>query len=127
MEGTGMFEALAGAIVSIIPPSLNSFAHIIFGLLSTPLSFLLNTDAMIYGILPVVVNVGNQYGISPAKIAAMIISGHVMASGLCMTTASTYLGLGLMNIEYKDGFKFIFKWSLLLGSAMVLLSAAIVN
>ncbi|MDL2258191.1 hypothetical protein LJC42_03400 [Eubacteriales bacterium OttesenSCG-928-K08] len=127
MEGTGMFEALATAIVSIIPPALSNYVHIILGLLSTPLSFLLNTDAMIYGILPVAVNIGAQYGVSAVTIAAMIISGRVIGAGLCITTPSVYLGLGLMQIDYKDGFKLVFKWALLLGSILVLLSALLVR
>ena len=35
--------------------------------------------------------------------------------------------LGIMGIEYKDGFKIVFKWSIALGTALVLLAAVIVR
>jgi CitMHS family citrate-Mg2+:H+ or citrate-Ca2+:H+ symporter len=127
MEGTGMFTALATAIVSLVPDSMNGVSHIIFGLLVTPLSFIFNTDAMMYGIMPVIVNVGAQTGVSGATIAGMFIAGRVIGTGLCLTTPSVYLALGLMGIEYKDGLKFCFKWIILLGAILVLLSAAIVR
>jgi CitMHS family citrate-Mg2+:H+ or citrate-Ca2+:H+ symporter len=127
MEGTGMFTVLANAIVAIVPDSLDKISHIIFGLLVTPLSFLLNTDAMIYGIMPVVVNVGAQTGVPAATIVGMFVAGRVIGTGLCLTTASTYLALGLMGLDYKEAFKAVFKWSLLLGTVLVLLAAVIVR
>ena len=63
MEGTGMFDALANAVVSIIPESMNGIVHIILGLLVAPLSILLNTDAIIYGIMPVAVSISEQFRI----------------------------------------------------------------
>ena len=127
MEGTGMFTTLANAIVSIVPDSLAGISHIIFGLLVTPLSFLLNSDAMIYGIMPVVVNVGAQTGVAAPTIVGMFVAGRVIGTGLCLTTASTYLAMGLMGLEYKDAFKYVWKWSIALGTALVLLAAVIVR
>ncbi|MFP3091380.1 hypothetical protein LQZ21_13750 [Treponema sp. TIM-1] len=127
MDGTGMFDALANAIVSVIPSQLNSVIHIIVGLLVTPLSWLLNADAMIYGVMPVMVNIGAQYNVSPDTVASMFVVGRCLGGGLCLTTASTYLGLGLMGLNYRDAFKVIFKWSLLLGTTMVILTAIIVK
>jgi CitMHS family citrate-Mg2+:H+ or citrate-Ca2+:H+ symporter len=127
MEGTGMFTVLANAIVAIVPDSLDKISHIIFGLLVTPLSFLLNTDAMIYGIMPVVVNVGAQTGVAATTIVGMFVAGRVIGTGLCLTTASTYLALGFMGLDYKEGFKAVWKWSIALGTMLVLLAAVIVR
>ena len=127
MEGTGMFTALAAAIVSLVPDSLAGISHIIFGLLVTPMSFLLNTDAMIYGIMPVAVNVGVQTGVPATTIAGMFVAGRVIGTGMCLTTPSVYLGLGLMRLDYKEGFKAVWKWCFLVGTALVLLAALIVR
>ena len=127
MEGTGMFEALASSIVAAVPASLSGVVHVILGVLATPLSFLLNTDAIIYGIMPVVVNIGASYGVSGSTIAAMFVVGSSMARGLCLTTASVYLGLGMMGLEWRDAFKRGFMWSLLLGTINVLLAAVLVR
>jgi CitMHS family citrate-Mg2+:H+ or citrate-Ca2+:H+ symporter len=127
MDGTGMFNALATAIVSVIPSQLNSVIHVIVGLLITPLSWLLNADAMIYGIMPVLVDVGTQYGVSPHTVASMVVVGRCLGGGACLTTASTHLGLALMGLNYRDTFKAVYKWILLLGTVMVILTAIIVK
>jgi Mg2+/citrate symporter len=77
--------------------------------------------------MPVVVNVGAQTGVSSATIASMFIAGRVVGVGMCLTTPSVYLGLGLMGLEYKDAFKVVFKWSIALGTVLVLLAAVIVR
>jgi Mg2+/citrate symporter len=107
--------------------SLDRYIHLIFGLLITPLSYLLNSDAMLYGIMPVVVEIGKDVGISATKIVSMFVVGRVMGTGLCLTTPSVYLGLGMMNITYKDAFKRIAKWTLLLGTILVFFVAFTVS
>ena len=126
MEGTGMFTALANAIVSVIPSSLSGIVPTVMGLFSVPLSFLLNTDGIIYGLMPIAVNVAEQYGVSAAKVASMFCVGRVMTGALCMTTASVYLGLGMMGIEWKDAFKKVAGWAALGGVIMVLAASFIV-
>ncbi|MTI57631.1 SLC13 family permease [Geosporobacter ferrireducens] len=126
MGGLGMFEALAEAFVGIIPESLSSVMHIIIGLIITPLGYLLNADAIMYGIMPVIINVGAQYGVESATVAAMFIVGHCIAVPLCLTTPQVYLGLGLMGLDYREAFKANFKWSILLGTALVLATLFIV-
>jgi Mg2+/citrate symporter len=79
---------------------------------------------MIYGIMPVVVNIGKEVGISTIKIVDMFVAGRVIATGLCLTMPSVYLGLGLMGITYKDAFKRIFKWSLGISLIMIYFTAS---
>jgi Mg2+/citrate symporter len=57
----------------------------------------------------------------------MFIAGRVVGTGMCLTTPSVYLGLGLMGLDYKDTFKVVFKWSIALGTVLVLLAAVIVR
>jgi CitMHS family citrate-Mg2+:H+ or citrate-Ca2+:H+ symporter len=127
MEGSGMFTAIAEAFVSIIPASMGGFIDIIIGLLITPLGFLLSADALIYGIMPVMVNIGQAFSIPTNAIAGMFVAGHCYATGLCLTTPSVYLGLGLMGLEYKQAFKANAKWILLIGSSTVLLASFLIH
>ncbi len=120
MSGLGMFEALAEALVALVPESLNSVMHIILGLIITPIGYLLNADAIMYGVMPVIINVGAQYGVNSLTIAAMFVVGHCIAVPLCLTTPTVYLGLGLMGLDYREAFKANFKWSILLGTALTL-------
>ncbi|MDR3161766.1 MAG: hypothetical protein LBU28_09145 [Spirochaetaceae bacterium] len=127
MDEGGIFTALGTAFANLVPDALDKYIHLIFGIFITPLSFLLNTDAMLYGIMPVVVEIGEEVGISATKIVSMFVVGRVMGTGLCLTTPSVYLGLGMMNITYKDAFKRIAKWTLLLGTILVFFVAFTVS
>jgi Mg2+/citrate symporter len=74
----------------------------------------------------VVVNVGREAGVSATKIAAMFVAGRVIATGLCLTTPSVYLGLGMMGITYKDAFKRAFTWTLIISMILVYFTALVV-
>ena len=47
-DGTGMLEAMANAIMAIIPAALGKYIHIIFGILALPLGLCVGTDAYFY-------------------------------------------------------------------------------
>jgi CitMHS family citrate-Mg2+:H+ or citrate-Ca2+:H+ symporter len=80
-----------------------------------------------YGIMPVVIDVAAEYGIPAITTASIFSVGRIMGTGLCLTTASVYLGMGLMGITYREGFKACFKWTMLLGTVLVLITAVIVR
>ena len=127
MSGTGMFEALANAIVSVIPESLNNIIHIIIGLFITPIGYLLSADAIMYGIMPVIINVGAQYGVAATTVSAMFVVGHCLAASLCLTNPTVYLGMGIMGVNYKEAFKANFKWNISIATVLVILAALIVK
>ena len=126
LDGTGMVDALANGLLTIVPDTMKSFMHVIVGLLTTPMSVLLDADTMMYGILPIVVQAAGSAGVSPVSVASIFIIGHNFGITLCMTNAAVYFGLGLYGLEYKDAFKYSIGWMLGLGSIMILLSALIV-
>ena len=67
-------EKMAIMMANVIPTSLGRFLPIIIGILSVPLALLFDTDSYFYGLLPVLVSVGNQFGVNPAHIAiAMVV------------------------------------------------------
>ena len=67
-DGTGMLEAMANAIMAIIPAALGKYVHIIFGILALPLGLCVGTDAYFYGIMPLVMQVGETYEYVNSKI-----------------------------------------------------------
>ncbi|WFR57647.1 SLC13 family permease [Anaerocolumna sp. AGMB13025] len=122
---TGMVNAMAKAIVGVIPKALGPFIHIIMGILAVPLSLVFDPDTLNYGILPVISAMGQAYGITPTQSALAIAIGHNMGVGLCMTSASVYFGLGMFGLEYKEAFKYSFVKSLLFCAALIIFGAII--
>lgn len=127
MGNTGMIEVLANSVVNIVPEALSSSIHIIIGLFITPINYVLPADATIFGIMPIILDVTAQFGVSATTIAGMFTIGHNVGVALSITQPAVYLALGLMGLEYREAFKDNFKWSIALGTALVLITAIIVR
>lgn len=105
-DGTGMLTEMANAIMGIIPSALGRFIHIIFGILALPLGLCVGTDAYFYGIMPLVMQVGETYGVASLSTALTMIIGKNIALMVSPLVPATFLAIGLTNTELKDHMKF---------------------
>lgn len=105
-DGTGMLTEMANAIMSIIPDFMGRFIHIIFGVLALPLGLCIGTDAYFYGIMPLVMQVGETYGVASLSTALTMVIGKNLALMVSPLVPATYLAIGLANIELKDHMKY---------------------
>ena len=105
-DGTGMLEAMASAIMAIIPSAFGKFIHLIFGVLALPLGLCIGTDAYFYGIMPLVMQVGETYGVASLNTALTMIIGKNLALMVSPLVPATYLAIGLTGTELKDHMKF---------------------
>lgn len=76
LDGTGMVEAMAQWLVSIIPGSLGPSMAVVTAVLSVPLTFFMSNDAFYFGVLPVLAETAGNYGIGPAEMARASIIGQ---------------------------------------------------
>ena len=105
-DGTGMLTEMANAIMSIIPGFLGQFIHIIFGILALPLGLCIGTDAYFYGIMPLVMQVGETYGVASLSTPLTMVIGKNLALMVSPLVPATYLAIGLTDVELKDHMKF---------------------
>ncbi|WP_018298123.1 CitMHS family transporter [Corynebacterium lubricantis] len=75
-SGTGMVDAMASWITSVIPNSLGAYLAPITGLLSIPMTFFMSNDAFYFGILPVLAESASHFGIEPVEMARASIIGQ---------------------------------------------------
>ncbi len=106
LDGTGMLTAMANAIMGIIPAFLGKFIHVIFGILALPLGLCVGTDAYFYGVMPLVMEVGETYGVAALSTAITMVIGKNLALMVSPLVPATFLATGLANIELKDHMKF---------------------
>ena len=101
MSGTKMIDVMAQAIVHAIPASMGPHMGFISAFLSLPGVFFLTNDAYYFGVLPVLNQAANSYGVPTAMmgIASLIGQGAHLLSPL---VPSTYLLVGLNKIEFGD-------------------------
>lgn len=118
MSGTKMIDAMGQSVVSMVPASFGPHMAVITGLLSIPFTFLLSNDAFYFGVLPILAQAASTYGIHAAEIGRASIIGQPVHL-LSPLVPSTYLLVGLAEVELGDHQKFTLKWSAI--TALVLL------
>ena len=103
MKGTGMITEMANALVSIIPPALGEFFPVIIGIISMPASLLFDPDSFYYGVLPVLAQTAEGFGIVAADVGRAAFLGQ-MTVGFPVSplTASTFLLVGLSGVDFGE-------------------------
>ena len=81
-------------------------AAVIFGILALPLGLCVGTDAYFYGIMPLVMQVGETYGVASLNTALTMLIGKNLALMVSPLVPATYLAIGLTGTELKDHMKF---------------------
>ncbi|MBQ1395823.1 MAG: citrate transporter [Eubacterium sp.] len=103
MKGTGMITAMASALVSIIPAALGRFFPLIVGVISAPASLLFDPDSFYYGVLPVLAETAQGFGIAAADIGRAAILGQMtLGFPISPLTAATFLLTGLSGVELGE-------------------------
>ena len=110
LSKSGIMEKMAIMMAGVIPAPMGKFLPVIIGILSVPLALLFDTDSYFYGLLPVLISVGNQFGVNPAHIAIAMVVCRNCATFISPVAPATYLGIGLAGVEIKDHIKYCFGW-----------------
>jgi len=125
MKESGMLAAMAQAAVGLVPPRLARHIPIALAIVSMPLSLLFDPDSFYLGVLPVVAEVANRFGVPPIQVGQAALLGQ-MTTGFPVSplTPATFLVVGLTGIELGEHQRFtgpyLFAASLVMTAAAVL-------
>jgi citrate-Mg2+:H+ or citrate-Ca2+:H+ symporter, CitMHS family len=119
LTGTGMIDAMAKAIVEVMPAALSGALAMAVALTGMPLSLVFTPDAYYFGVLPVVAATAAAAGQDPIAIGRAALLGQ-MTTGFPLSpmTASTFILVGLTGVTLAEHQRFLFKWAL--GSTLVM-------
>jgi CitMHS family citrate-Mg2+:H+ or citrate-Ca2+:H+ symporter len=123
MSGTHMIDAMARTLVAIIPDVLGPYLPVIVALLSAPLTFVMSNNAFYFGVLPIITQAAEAYGISAAEIGRASILGqpvHIISPLI----AAAHLLMRMVDIEIIDLQRFLIKWAF--GTTIVMIVASLV-
>ncbi len=105
-------RCLANIVSSILPSALGQHLPLIIGILSVPLALAFDTDSYFYGMLPVMIGIGQAFGVNALPIAVAMVVCRNCATFISPMVPATLLGTGLAEVEIKDHIKasFLYVW-----------------
>jgi CitMHS family citrate-Mg2+:H+ or citrate-Ca2+:H+ symporter len=123
LSGTKMVDAIAASVISAVPDWMGPYLAIVTAVLSIPFTFFISNDAFYFGILPILAKAAAVYGIGAVEIGRASLIGQQVHL-LSPLVASTYLLVGLAEVEFGDHQRYTLLWAL--SAALVMLMATIV-
>ena len=111
-EIPSVVTCMAGIITQILPDFLGRHLPLVIGVLSVPLALAFDTDSYFYGMLPVMIGIGESFGISSLGIAVAMVVCRNCATFISPMVPATLLGVGLADVDIKDHIKasFMYVW-----------------
>jgi len=122
LEGTGMLKAMADGLVDVLPAGLGPYMAPITALLSLPGTFFLSNDAFYFGVVPVLAETAQAYGVAPEAIGRASLLGQPV-HGLSPLVAAVYLKCAILGIELADLQRFAWKW--MVAVSLLVIAAAL--
>lgn len=120
LSGTKMVDAIANSVIAMVPDWMGPYMAVVTAVLSIPFTFFISNDAFYFGILPILAKTAAVYGIGHVEIARASLVGQQVHL-LSPLVASTYLLVGLADVEFGDHQRFTLLWAL--SAAFVMLAA----
>lgn len=114
LNNSPMKDSMVEVVSNILTGSATAHINTIMGFLWGPLSAMgLNHEACAYTIVPMLQSIAADH-ITPLQASASYLMTFVPQVFVNPSTAAMYIGLGLAGIEFKDHWKFTFKWAMLI-------------
>lgn len=123
LEGTGMVGEMGKAFLAVLPPSWGPHLAVVTAFASGPMTFFLSNDAFFFGIVPIIAEMGQAYGIAPEAIARASLLGQTVHV-LSPLVAAVYLVAGLLEVDVGAMQRFGLKWAVALMTLMILAAVA---
>lgn len=123
MSGTEMIDAMAKTLVAIIPDALGPYLAVIVAFISAPFTFFMSNNAFYFGVLPIISQAAEAYGVSAVEIGRASLMGqpiHVLSP----LVAAAHLLIGLVGTEFGELQRFAVKWAF--GTVIVMTIAALI-
>ena len=123
LSNTGMVEAMSQSFLTVLPESLGPYLAVITAIVSLPFTFFMSNDAFYFGVLPVLAEAAEAYGITPIEMARASLIGQPVHL-LSPLVPATYLLVALTKVEFSDFQRFTMKWAVLVCGVLLLAALA---
>ena len=97
-----VMRCLAGLISAAMPPALGKHLHLLLCALAVPLALSFDTDSYFYGMLPVMLGIGQAFGLEILPIAITMLILRISATFICPMTAAVLLATGMAEVTIRN-------------------------
>jgi len=126
LTGSKMIDAMASSLVSLIPSGHANWLPVLTAITSMPSSIMFTPDAYYFGVVPILSQTATQFGLDPLEIGRAALLGQMTVGfPISPLTASTFLLIGLAEVELGEHQRFVFPWAF--GTTLVMTIIAILT
>ncbi|WP_018212107.1 SLC13 family permease [Desulfitobacterium hafniense] len=122
---TPVLTDMAGVLLAVVPDFLGPYLHIVLAFVSLPLGVVVGFDAFVFGIIPLAIEVGKNFGISPEAMGQAMLIGKNLGIMLQFPTHVPFLAISFLGGELKDYWGFAFKYMAILTTLGIIFAIAI--
>ena len=95
-------RCIAAQISLILPPVLGRHLPLVIGLTAVLIGIFFDTDSYFYGLLPIMIGIGQAFGTEPISIAVAMIICRMSGCFISLMVPATLLGTGLAEVDIRD-------------------------
>ena len=118
-----VINCMSNLVTLILPETFGEHLPVIIGVLSVPLALIFDTNSYFYGMLPVMIGIGENFGVSAESITAAMLICRNCATFISPMVPAALLGVGLAEVDIKEHIKAAFGFTWLL--SIICLSFAV--
>jgi CitMHS family citrate-Mg2+:H+ or citrate-Ca2+:H+ symporter len=97
-----VMRCLADLISAALPAALGKHLHLLLCALAVPLALTFDTDSYFYGMLPVMLGIGQAFGLDALPIAITMQILRLSATFICPMTAAVLLATGMADVTINS-------------------------
>lgn len=95
-------RCIAAQISLILPSVLGRHLPLIIGITAVLIGIIFDTDSYFYGLLPILIGIGQAFGTEPMSIAVVMLLGRMTGCYISLMEPATLLGTDLAEVGIKD-------------------------
>lgn len=103
-------RCIAAQINLILPPALGRHLPLVISLAIVLIGIFFDTDSYFYGLLPIMIGIGQAFGTEPMSIAVAMVLCRMTGGFISLMVPETLLGTGLAEVDIKDHIRTCFPY-----------------
>ena len=97
-----VMRCLANLISTALPAALGKHLPLLLCALAVPMALFFDTDSYFYGLMPVMLGIGQTFGLETLSVAITMQILRLSATFICPMTAALLLATGMANVTIQN-------------------------